>query len=296
MNPEQIAFRQTGLGATDVVAIVGLSEYGTPFSVYAEKKGFEQSREVSDVMRFGKRIERVVAEMYADRYHRTIEWLDTTFRHPDPKKSYALATPDFRHSDAAKHGGEGKYSTYRDPERWGEDSSDKVPEAYFVQAQWQMHVMEWDLVMMPVWFVRELVTYVIPRNDAIIEQLDARAEEFWQEHILADTPPELDWSEAAKAWVERSWPKAGLETLEATREQEQLMKRYQVIGAQLKSLDREKVGLSMQLRAEIGAARGIAGAGLRAICFDVKGHERVQVVKPHRQLRVYGAAEGEEED
>jgi len=100
LTQEQLAVRATGLGGTDMVAILGLSEYRSPIDVYLEKRhqlGLPINVAPPEPFMGNERTEwgHILEPFLADRYAqetgmRLIE--PTTFRHPDV--SWLMGTPD----------------------------------------------------------------------------------------------------------------------------------------------------------------------------------------------------------
>ena len=53
--------RRKGIGGSDAAAILGMSHYSTPYSVFAEKMGALPEKEDSEAMRQGRDLEAYVA-------------------------------------------------------------------------------------------------------------------------------------------------------------------------------------------------------------------------------------------
>src|SRR5574341_639051 len=100
MNPaigrseKQLALRQTGIGASEVAAVVGLHPTRKPIDVWAEKTGRAERFEGNAFTEWGQRIERVVAEAWQERHPDVSIFTPGTLRHRDENFSYALASPD----------------------------------------------------------------------------------------------------------------------------------------------------------------------------------------------------------
>lgn len=65
---EWLAQRRKGVGGSDVAAIMGLSEYRGPYEVWAEKKGYIESADLSGVeaVQWGNILEPIVGRHYAE--------------------------------------------------------------------------------------------------------------------------------------------------------------------------------------------------------------------------------------
>ena len=152
--------RRSGIGSSDIAAIVGLHPSRTAYSIYAEKMGLSETPE-TERMVWGKKLQRVVAEEWAQRNGVEILWLDETQRNPT-LPDYFMATPDFACRGKRPEGGEVKTADWKQKDRWGEPLSDTVPAHYLLQAQWQCLIAGFERVYMPVLFGgNDLQTYVI---------------------------------------------------------------------------------------------------------------------------------------
>ena len=58
--------RRTGIGGSDVPAILGISPYGSPYSVWADKLGLLPERECSEAMRQGADLEAYVSRRFCE--------------------------------------------------------------------------------------------------------------------------------------------------------------------------------------------------------------------------------------
>ena len=63
-HEEWLKARKTGIGGSDIAAILGLSPYRTPVDVWAEKTGRATAQDETLQMRFGRYAEEFVAREY----------------------------------------------------------------------------------------------------------------------------------------------------------------------------------------------------------------------------------------
>lgn len=64
---EWLAARRKGIGGSDALAALGLSQYGSRYSVWAEKSGLLREQDDREVMRWGRLLEPVIAEEFQQR-------------------------------------------------------------------------------------------------------------------------------------------------------------------------------------------------------------------------------------
>lgn len=201
-RPAWLATRRTGIGGSDVSALVGLSDHMSPIEVWEDKTGRSPllvADGASQPARWGTLLEPVVREEYARLTGlpiRRVGMLRST-RWP-----HLICDPDGL-VDGAREGYEGKTASAWS-RRWSDGEIDDHAE---LQAQHCMAVTGFDR-----WHVaclvggQKLVTSVVERDDELISQLLDIAQRFWHEHVLADTAPPPDSSAAYAAWIDAAHP------------------------------------------------------------------------------------------
>lgn len=210
LTAERLQERKSGLGGSDIAAVLGLSPYKTPLDVYLEKTGQREPDDISSVaaVEWGNRLEDVVAEKFADDTGLQVRRNNRLLVHRE--HPFLLANIDRQVVGkplGLKCGLECKTAgTWAaKPELWGEgaiidrDSSgelrivhwdDHVPESYLLQSAHYMAVTDSDL-----WFLAVLIggqdfrTYTIRRDRELEALILGGASRFWNEHITTGTPP-----------------------------------------------------------------------------------------------------------
>ncbi|GIH69484.1 YqaJ viral recombinase family nuclease [Sphaerimonospora thailandensis] len=66
-RPQWLAARRKGIGGSDALAVLGLSQYGSRYQVWAEKSGLLREQDDSEVMAWGRKLEPVIAEEFEAR-------------------------------------------------------------------------------------------------------------------------------------------------------------------------------------------------------------------------------------
>jgi len=198
---EWLAWRKSGIGASDVAALIGMSNFASPYSVWADKMGLSDPTEDNDYMEFGRRAEPMLTGYFEDR-HPGLFVVDQQARCEWPGNPVHRATLDGRvveHPDGVPVGLV-EYKT------GGFDLWDEIPDAYACQAQWQMHCDNQDRVWFGVLHGRVYRTYVIERDDRAIAVLKATVDEFWNDHVLAEKPPPADAHKATAKAIADAYP------------------------------------------------------------------------------------------
>ena len=93
-HEEWVAARLEGIGGSDAGAIVGASRYASQFSLYHEKRGSVVSEFTgNESTRWGNRLERSIAEEYAETYNASIVAYPVTLVNND--RPWQVANVDF---------------------------------------------------------------------------------------------------------------------------------------------------------------------------------------------------------
>lgn len=283
LTAEQLERRRRGLGATDVVALVGLSSFASPWDVYREKTDPTFARTTSGLAaRIGQHMESFILELYEERTGRDAYASDTVAH---PTHAWALATPDAVIPERAKDviaSADGEPNTWYGPlerlveikrptiytaHEWGHEAmgAEGAPPRYVVQCAWQMFVTgapRCDLVALI--GDDDLRIYQLERDHELIGALFERARSFWVDNVLARVPPAIDGSEAAADYVARMFPKAARPRLRADGELECLARDYGDACEAFKAAESRKDTLANRLKAAIGEHVGAWGDGWSA--------------------------------
>lgn len=154
-SPEWHAARATGLGGSEIAAVLGLSPFESRFSLWHRKAGAVGPVEETPEMEWGKRLEDAVATKFFDRHPElgTEGLTSSTFHAAD--RPWQVGNPDRRVFGPRPDGDvdlvavlEVKTAPYGDG--WGEDGTDQVPPHVRVQAIWYGDVLEVDVAWVAV--------------------------------------------------------------------------------------------------------------------------------------------------
>lgn len=226
-----LAERRTGIGGSDIAAILGLSPWKTAVDVWLDKTGQKTDDTIGDAeaVRWGTLLEDVVAREYSDRTERAVQRVNRILRHPAHEWAIgnidrAIVAPGSRVRVADDGGSllgadgllEAKTASAYKAGEWGRDGNeDAVPVHYQAQVMWYLGItgQPWCDVAALIGGQRMIIRRV-HRDDETIAAMLERAHEFWHRHVLTRTPPE-----AAKAKdVERLFPADNGEVVEADEE------------------------------------------------------------------------------
>lgn len=206
--------------ASNVAALLNMSPWDTPYSVYDQMiNGTEKP--MNEAMQRGKdlepvaraKLEEIIGEKLEPAVFESGEFpflgvsLDAVTK--DLKKGYEIKVTGLKQLEKALKG--------------------EVPGHYNFQCQTQMATMGWTVMWLFFWVDEEHYALVpVSRDPAIIDQIIEAADSFWKDHILKQIPPPMsvrDWEVNDVAFDNQlalEWANAHLVELEATAERKYL--------------------------------------------------------------------------
>lgn len=247
LTKKQLAFRRTGIGASEIAALAGESQYATPIAIY-EAKVLGIELESTYQMDLGNEFEEPIARIWARQEGRFLARVNT-LRHPE--KKLAVATPDRAVYLTEKARGDRRKirNDVRDAERllqvkstnwrlkhlWGDEGTDRIPREYICQAHWEGSVAGVSIVDFAVDIDKtRLYRYRVIVRPAVFEALYELAERFWADHIEPRRPPPPDATERYSEYLKRVYPVETNKTLVPIADSDPLMNDLKYF-AQLKA-------------------------------------------------------------
>jgi len=232
LTKQQLERRRSGIGASEIATLAGISPWGAPIEVWRSKvEGLQ--KDATYRMDLGSEVEAPFARVWARRRGLYLAQVDT-LQHP--AKRYALATPDRAVYLSATKRGDGrklrprvddadmllqvKSSSWRMRRQWGDgvkvyvdpgddapQFTDEIPDEYWVQVQWEMAVAGVHECAVIVDFDKtELFEFRVRFSAEIFGRLYDLAERFMRDHVEPKVPPPPDWSEQYATFVSARFP------------------------------------------------------------------------------------------
>lgn len=194
-----IQARRTGVGGSDVAAILGLSKWKTPLQVYLDKRGEGVEQQDNDAMLWGRYLEPVVRQAYADQTGNEVRVLDEMVRHQVHDFMIANLDGFVLQEDGPRRVFEAK--TARTGEGWGEPGSDQIPQPYLLQVQHYMEVTGFCVADVAVLIGgSDFRIYEVPADRELQEMLIEAEAEFWQRVQRGDPPEPVTVADAVARW------------------------------------------------------------------------------------------------
>jgi putative phage-type endonuclease len=212
-----LAARRTGIGSSDVAAIVGATDRSTPLHVYLDKMG-ERVDAQNEAMLWGSLLEDTVAREWARRNRSVIRRVGLVAHHQHP---WRLATLDRQVLECPIRKQErAATSLQTDPVlepyereacalevkcrsaflagKWRRD----VPDDVLAQTMWQMAVTGYQHIHVAVLIGGNDYRQTVVRwEDGLAEFILGEVDRFHREHLVAHRPPAADLARA-EAYLE----------------------------------------------------------------------------------------------
>lgn len=175
--------------ASKVAAILGVSSYDSPRSMWHRMRNDLPHEEATAVQRRGHYLEDGILRWFADEHS-----LEPGQLEPQPMfylEDWAAATPDGVTSiDGELALVEAKSA--RDLDEWGDPGTDQIPATYLIQCYWQMHVSGIHRCYVPILGTfLDFAEYVVDYDAEIGAALEQRCRDF-MESLRDDAPPAID--------------------------------------------------------------------------------------------------------
>ncbi|MDH6351889.1 lambda-exonuclease family protein [Brevibacillus sp. 1238] len=202
---EWLQWRKKGIGGSDAGAVAGFSKYRSPVVVWLEKTGkAEASQEESQAARFGRKLEPIVADEFAERTGLKIEPIYEMLAHED--YPFMLANLDrLIHMDGELGVLECKTADKYLAAEWDEE---KMPDHYYLQVQHYLAVTGLKFAYIAVLIGGNDFRYKrIDRNDEVIAHLIKIESDFWN-LVEEDIPPAVDGTESTTEMIRQLYPES----------------------------------------------------------------------------------------
>lgn len=258
INVQWVEARKSGIGGSDVAAIMGLNKYSSPLEIWLTKTGKQESPDLSgnQAVEWGNILEDVIAEKFKAEHADDYDVYRKNAMLVSKARPWAFANLDRVVIDRkTKKKGVLEIKTvgmYR-----ASDWEDGVPAYYLTQVTHYLSITGYDFAIVAVLVGgQDYREYHIARDEADIKAVNEYVDTFWHDFVETDTPPALvgSSSEADALLSLHSVPDS---TYESALDADIDLERLQEIKADIKRLEAEKTKIENNIKALIGDAKGI---------------------------------------
>lgn len=206
-SPEWHELRATGIGGSEVAAIVGCSPWTSAFTVWAEKtKRIEREQITSEAAEWGTRLEDSIREKFADN-HPELKVYNDKSSWANADRPWQLSNVDGFYEDAVGNKGilEIKTAAYEDD--WKDSQGNwVVPEYYKTQVQWYLQTFGFDHAWVAVLFAgRKYIEIECPASE-FQQETNLIAVERFRKYWLEDRQPDWDGSTSTLKTISKMNP------------------------------------------------------------------------------------------
>lgn len=202
-----LILRRKSLGGSDAGTCLGMNQYSSLISLYADKMALSSPVEDNEAMRLGRDLEQYVADRFMEQTGKKL--VNDNFFYLDDEYDFISANVD-RRVVGENAGFEaktmGSFSGYN-------IGAGEIPSHYYAQCQHYCMVRGWDCIYIGILVLQKgFYWHLIKRDDDFIKQMRAAEVDFWTNYVQKNIVPEPDGSEASIETLKELYPKARQET------------------------------------------------------------------------------------
>jgi predicted phage-related endonuclease len=268
------------VGASEIAAVVGVSQWSRPIDVWLEKTGRAEPEPSNPRASIGLRAESVLFRWWLEDTgaDESLCHVGESTRHPLVR--CAGCTPDTVVTDP--DGPIVKLVQYkcvgaRMALFWSDDG---VPSDVEIQCQYEMECMRAETADVVAWLGGTDFRIVTLRRDLEFGAMLLRgAEDFWK-HVESDEPPPIDGSESWRKYLQKRYPVVEKEELDpATEEVDRWANESLRSRERIEELGKDQESADNHLRALIGERAGFIGSDYRVTWSADKNGKRTLRIK-----------------
>lgn len=241
--------RQKGIGGSDSSVILGFNKWKSPFQLYLEKTGEYVEEINNEFIYWGNVLEDIVAKEFEVRTGKKVRRMNKMLKHKD--YPFIQANLD-RVVVGEKALLECKTTSTYNKDVWDGDS---VPAAYICQVQHYLAVTGYEKAYIAVLIGgNQFVWKEIERDEEFIELLINHEKNFWENHVLTETPPEIDGSPSAAELLQKLYPEDDGSAIVLDEQANTLIEAIESLKAEKKSLESQLKEYENKLKMQLESA------------------------------------------
>lgn len=251
-HDEWLTLRKKSIGGSDAGSVIGMNQYQSAVTLYADKMGLSKEKESNEAMRLGNDLEEYVSQRFCEETGKKVRRDNFMWQHDE----YEFITANVDREIVGENAGL-ECKTMNSFAKYDLENKE-IPAHYYCQCQHYMMVKGYDKMYLAILvFQRGVYVLEVERNEDFIKELLTAEIVFWEEHIQKEQMPAPDGSEDAMDTVAALYPYDNGGELVLDQADSKIGK-YNELGALIKQLKAQQDELKAQMCAELGdAAIGI---------------------------------------
>ena len=261
--------RKSGIGGSDVAAVLGVSKWKTPYQLWLDKTTDKVEEKESDILHFGTVLEQVIADEYARRNNVKVLRRNQMYRHAEHPELIA-------NIDRYVVGGkilECKTCSAYAADKFGE-GGDEVPDEYLLQVQYYMHITGYHEADLAVLIGgNEYRQFSLTYDADLANYAAGRCVAFWNDYVVPQVPPPATAGDDLVSYYNA---KAGA-TITASKEIVDLLDEYKHLKGVEKEVKANLEAIATSVKLFAGENEIIQDVFGKTIATWKKGKDRATV-------------------
>ena len=252
-HEEWLEHRRKSIGGSDASAIIGMNNYSSPYTVWADKLGKIPPKEDNEAMRLGRDLEDYVAKRFTEETGKKVRRENNILINPDIPFAHANVDRMIVGEDA---GFEAKTTSALNVKRF---KNGEYPENYYAQCVHYLMVTGCER-----WYLGVLVLgvefkwFVIERDEGEIEALRKSEADFW-EYVKSGEAPMVDGSDSTSETLRTIYPESNGDEVSLMAFESDLQ-QYMTLSSLLDDVKKQKEEVANKIKAFMGeASKGTSG-------------------------------------
>lgn len=249
-----LALRRTGIGSSDMAAVLGMSKYRSELDVYLDKRGETplDDDQSSEAAHWGNLLEHIVATEWADRHGVKVRRVGTVAHVEHRHMLCDLDRYVIGCSDHERCALEVKTRSAFKADEWRVDGIPTVPEDVEAQTMQQLAVTGLDAIHVAALIGgQRLESRLVAPDPDYIADLFTVGDQFWTQNVIAGVPPEISSLDLLVGMLTRLTPEKGVVADLDDVQQRQVMHLSRIIAEGVRAAVR-KDQAEAELKAIIG--------------------------------------------
>lgn len=243
-----LELRKGSIGGSEAAVILGLNQYCSPYTLWAEKKGLLDQRQDNEAMRIGRDLENYVAIRFKEATGKKVRRRNAMFLHD--KYDFISANID-REVVGEKAGLECKTTNIFSK---ADFEGGEVPLYYYCQCMHYMAVMGYEKMYLAVLVLgKAFYWFEIPRNEKEINSLVSAEKEWWEKYITGDNIPEVDGTDNTGNTINSIYPQSEGYSVSNTG-LKNAAENYIQLKSRIKELEKSLAEYEQEIKAFMGEA------------------------------------------